>query len=127
MRFPCRQQSCGSSTADHLYMSQEDAVGLFLAVDAERDILHAAALACGLRSVNLQSSAFSPIQHAHVSVGMAIFRQDGETVEDLLKSADFKMYLAKHDAHANPQPQQPPKTEAHRSSPLRDLILRTRL
>jgi diguanylate cyclase (GGDEF)-like protein/PAS domain S-box-containing protein len=58
------------------------------------------------------------------SVGMAIFPQDGETAEDLLKTADFKMYLAKHDAHANPQPT-PQKKEARPTSRLRDLILRT--
>jgi len=58
------------------------------------------------------------------SVGMAIFPQDGETAEDLLKTADFKMYLAKHDAHANPQPL--PKKEPRPASRLRDLVQRTR-
>jgi len=58
---------------------------------------------------------------------MAIFPQDGETAEDLLKTADFKMYLAKHDAHANQQTQPLPKKEPRPASRLPDLILRTRL
>ena len=60
------------------------------------------------------------------SVGMAIFPQDGETAEDLLKSADFKMYLAKHDAHANLQPRKPPAKERPPVSRLRDLVPRVR-
>jgi len=58
---------------------------------------------------------------------MAIFPQDGETAEDLLKTADFKMYLAKHVAHANQQTQPLPKKEPRPASRLPDLILRTRL
>ena len=43
------------------------------------------------------------------SAGLAIFPQDGETAEALLKTADFKMYLVKHNTHAVQQlPQQPP-------------------
>lgn len=36
-------------------MTPEDAVGLFLAVGAEREILCAAALACGLQTVDLRT------------------------------------------------------------------------
>jgi len=61
------------------------------------------------------------------SVGMAIFPQDGETAEDLLKTADFKMYLAKHDAHANPQPPPQPKKVPRPASRLCDPVLRARL
>jgi diguanylate cyclase (GGDEF)-like protein/PAS domain S-box-containing protein len=59
------------------------------------------------------------------SVGMAIYPQDGETAEELLKSADFKMYLAKHDPIANPHPQssvQVPRL----ASRLRNLVTRAR-
>lgn len=35
------------------------------------------------------------------SVGMAVFPQDGDTPEALLKVADFNMYLAKHEARAS--------------------------
>jgi diguanylate cyclase (GGDEF)-like protein/PAS domain S-box-containing protein len=60
------------------------------------------------------------------SVGMAVFPQDGETAEELLKTADFKMYLAKHDAHANLQAQPQPEQEPRPGSRLRDLVLRGR-
>jgi len=36
--------------------------------------------------------------HPSASVGMALFPQDGDTPEMLLKAADFNMYLAKHNA-----------------------------
>jgi diguanylate cyclase (GGDEF)-like protein/PAS domain S-box-containing protein len=51
------------------------------------------------------------------SIGLALFPQDGDTPEALLKSADFKMYLAKHDAHAalerQPAPSCPPAPGDH--------------
>jgi diguanylate cyclase (GGDEF)-like protein len=34
------------------------------------------------------------------SVGIALFPDDGETPEALLKAADLRMYAAKHDARA---------------------------
>ena len=37
--------------------------------------------------------------HPSASIGMALFPQDGDTAEELLKSADFKMYLVKHNVH----------------------------
>jgi diguanylate cyclase (GGDEF)-like protein len=36
--------------------------------------------------------------HPSASVGMALFPQDGDTPETLLKVADFRMYIAKHNA-----------------------------
>ena len=38
----------------------------------------------------------------HASVGLAIYPEDGVTAEALLKSADFKMYLVKHDVDPPP-------------------------
>jgi predicted signal transduction protein with EAL and GGDEF domain len=61
--------------------------------------------------------------HPCASVGMAIFPQDGDTAEELLKSADFKMYLVKHDADAELQPsKQPSPPITH----LPDLVQRSR-
>ena len=65
--------------------------------------------------------------HPEASVGMAIFPQDGETAEELLKAADFKMYLAKHDARANPKPSQQLTKEQRPASRLLDLVLRAHL
>ncbi|HSY35549.1 MAG TPA: diguanylate cyclase [Acidobacteriaceae bacterium] len=61
------------------------------------------------------------------SVGMAIFPRDGETPEELLKTAGVKMRLAKHTARANPQPPQPPPQQQRPISRLRDFFLRARL
>jgi len=44
--------------------------------------------------VDLLGQVFRP----SASVGMAIFPQDGDTPETLLKAADFQMYIAKHNA-----------------------------
>lgn len=38
--------------------------------------------------------------HPSASVGMSLFPQDGHTAEEMLKSADFNMYIAKHEVHA---------------------------
>jgi diguanylate cyclase (GGDEF)-like protein/PAS domain S-box-containing protein len=38
--------------------------------------------------------------HPSASIGMALYPQDGQTAEELLKAADFKMYLVKHDVHS---------------------------
>jgi len=38
--------------------------------------------------------------HPSASVGMSLFPQDGHTAEEMLKSADFNMYIAKHEMHA---------------------------
>ncbi|AXC11991.1 diguanylate cyclase/phosphodiesterase (GGDEF & EAL domains) with PAS/PAC sensor(s) [Acidisarcina polymorpha] len=43
--------------------------------------------------VDLLGQTFRP----SASVGMALFPQDGDTPEILLKVADFKMYIAKHN------------------------------
>jgi len=56
------------------------------------------------------------------SVGMAVYPQDGETAEALLKSADFKMYFAKHDSHAALGRQQYPEQQP--VSPIPHLVLR---
>jgi diguanylate cyclase (GGDEF)-like protein len=46
--------------------------------------------------------AGAPI-HPSASVGMAVFPQDGETPEELLRAADMNMYMAKHDARGKRQ------------------------
>jgi diguanylate cyclase (GGDEF)-like protein/PAS domain S-box-containing protein len=55
--------------------------------------------------------------HPSASIGLAIFPEDGDTAEALLKSADSKMYLAKQDAASQRQSQPPP------IAPARDLVL----
>ncbi len=64
--------------------------------------------------------------HPGASVGMAIYPQDGETAEALLKTADFKMYLAKHDAHAELSPTQPAKQKPQPVARLGELVTRSR-
>ena len=38
--------------------------------------------------------------HVHVSVGISIYPDDGDTMEDLLRNADVAMYQAKTEAGA---------------------------
>ncbi len=41
--------------------------------------------------------------HPSASVGMSLYPEDGHTADEMLKSADLKMYIAKHAAHAGDQ------------------------
>jgi diguanylate cyclase (GGDEF)-like protein/PAS domain S-box-containing protein len=50
------------------------------------------------RKVSEPVDLFGQIFHPSTSVGMALFPQDGDTPEALLKVADFTMYIAKYKA-----------------------------
>lgn len=72
-------------------MKPEGVVGLFLAVDAERDLLHAAALACGLRSIDLSNS---PPLLSTPSMPSLIVTDQPTGPWDLPECASFLQYQA---------------------------------
>jgi diguanylate cyclase (GGDEF)-like protein/PAS domain S-box-containing protein len=51
---------------------------------------------CLSESTNVLGDPFQP----SASVGMALFPEDGDSAESLLKAADFRMYVAKHSARS---------------------------
>jgi diguanylate cyclase (GGDEF)-like protein/PAS domain S-box-containing protein len=50
-------------------------------------------------STNVVGTGF----HPSASVGMSLYPQDGHNAKEMLKSADFNMYIAKHGIHAEEQ------------------------
>ncbi|MEO8631298.1 MAG: GGDEF domain-containing protein [Betaproteobacteria bacterium] len=72
---------------EFLYLMLEIKDRLNAAVMAGK-MIHAVSAACEIGDVSLKLEA---------SIGIAIFPDDGETAEDLLKKADAAMYDAKHN------------------------------